>query len=883
MNPLSVSLLTALLWAAAPAPEPTPADQGPDTASTPPELDRIVVTGSRIPRIDIEGPLPVSMISRETLRAGGALNLADALRDSPFNSFGSFGEVPNSSLPTLAVPSLRGLGGKYTLTLLDGFRLPGVAEQFSGAASSLTGIPLSAIDRVEVLRDGASAVYGSEAIGGVINLLTRRSGPTRDVELQWERPSAAGGDAYRASALLGEGDADRRGSWLLALEWLDREPLSGAQRPYLLDNAPTSVTGNPGSFRRLDPQSGRPLTPFEPDPRCPQAFDSNPLFPNSRVQRLGPGQACVYRFRAENFERAALQSRSLFARGQFDTAGDLRLEARLLALRNDSRTQLAAGPSAFELAADAPTNPTLGERGPGLGFPLILLYRLTALGPRVSVSREDTLHALAALRGSHRWAAGGEWSLALVSNHYRKRDEGISGFARLSLVEAALASGQFDPFNALPGDSTGLEQAIYAARDHSRSSNQDIEGSADIEAEWFARPTRFAVGFDLRRDAFSVRNDPLRQSGDIIGSFVGVDQNASRNYGALHGEALQAISERLELIIAARYDRYQDAGDAFSPKLSLGWRPHQAHMLRASFGRGFQAPDLRSAYGSVEGSLGIGVDRVACAESGGDPLACALGQFDAAILPNPGLAPERARQGGIGWIWQPSEAINLALDYYRTRITDQVGVLAPQQALDFELACQLEGRSCDLLSEGGVLRRTNGLIERILLPRINQSLLRSAGLDLELRARADTRLGEFAFSLDASRVLELGARLRRDGPIEDRLARFGNPRWRAVVGLDWKRAAHGLRLSLRHNDGFAGCFAALDFAGNPNPNCALRVRSHSEIDLQWRWRLAPHSEFTLGARNLAERELPLGPGGEIAYGLHDPIGRVWYARYRMSF
>ncbi len=882
MSSLIGSALLASLLAAAPEPSSGRDSDEAVAPSSETMLDRVLVTGSRIPRIDLEGPLPISVVEREELRVTGALNLADALRDLPFNSFGSFGDAPNSSLPTVSVPSLRGLGGKYTLVLLDGHRLPGVAQGFSGGASSLTGIPMSAIDRIEVLRDGASAVYGSDAIGGVLNLRTRRAATGAEVELLWEAPSGAGGDARRASIVSGGGD-DRSGDWLLALEWLDREPLAGAQRPYLLDAATTSFSGNPGSFQRLDPTTGRPLGFLAPDPRCPAAFDVDPQFPNSRLQAIGNSRVCGYRFRAENFERAGLESLSLFTRGGIDTRSGLRLDARLMALRSDSLTQLAAAPTSLIVPADAPGNPTLGERGPGLGFPLRVQYRLTPLGPRISASREDQLHLLLGMRGDLDWADGGDWSLALVENRYNERARSVSGSARLSVFTAAVASGRFDPFSALPGDPTGLEDARYAARDDSESGNRGLEGNVSLDTSWFDRPFALAFGFEVRRDRFGVRNDPVRQAGDIIGSSIGVDQSGGRRYAAVHAELLHFAGDTVEIGVAARYDRYQDAGSALSPKLSVAWRPTPAHLLRASAGRGFQAPDLSASYGGIQDSLGIARDLRDCAASGGDPLACALQLFPTSVVPNPQLAPERARQAGVGWVWQPSDGFDLALDYYRTRIVDQVEVLPPQLALEFELACVQAGRTCDPLTEGSVLRTPSGLIERVLLPRINQALLRTQGLDLELGARRDTRLGEFGLRLGASRVLDFDTRVRGDGAVDDRLGRFGTPRWRGTLALDWQRGAHALRLGARHNRGFPACFAPLDFAGNPDPNCAIQVGSHTEIDAQWRWTPPWSGELAIGGRNLADRPLPIGPTGEVAYGLHDPIGRVWYLRYQHRF
>lgn len=846
-------------------------------------LDRVLVTGSRIPRVELEGPLPISVIERDALRAGGALNVADALRDLPFNSFGSIGDIPNSTLPTASVPNLRGLGGKYTLVLLDGHRLPGVAQQFSGGASSLTGIPLSAIDRVEVLRDGASAVYGSDAIGGVLNLLTRRGGAGSEVELLREAPSGAGGDARRGSVVSGAAREDGSGDWLFALEWLDREPLAGAQRPYLLRDAPLSLSGNPGSFQPLDPVTLRPLGFYQLDPRCPAAFDSDPQFPNSRPRLQGQNRFCGYRFRADNYERAGLESLSLFGRGCIDTDHGLRLDARILGWRSDGLTQLAAAPATLLVPADAPGNPTLGQRGPGLGFPLRVQYRLTPLGPRVAQTREDQWHALLGMRGDLDWAGGGDWSLALVDNRYRERTRSLSGSARLSALTSAVASGRFDPFSASPGDPTGLEGVAHETRDESESGNRGVEGNLNLDATAFGRGFSIALGIELRRDRFAVRNDPVRQAGDILGSTPGVDQDGARRYAAIHAELLHVTDGGLDIGLAARFDRYQDAGTALSPKLSLGWRPAPEHLLRASVGRGFQAPDLAAVYGGVRDSQGLARDSRDCAESGGNPLACAPQLFPTSIVPNPRLVPERSRQAGVGWVWQPHADVDVALDYYRTRIRDQVDALPSQVALDLELECLRTGRACDPLTEGSVLRTPGGLIDRVLLPRINQALLRTQGLDFEAGLRRDTRFGRFKLSLGASRVLDFDTQRRIDGRVEDRLELIGTPRWRATAGLDWERGAHAIRVGARHNQGYPACGMRLDFAGNPDPNCAIRVRSHTELDVQWRWTSSSADEIALGGRNVGNRPVPLGPVGEVAYGLHDPIGRVWYLRYQRRF
>jgi iron complex outermembrane recepter protein len=862
------------------APEP-PVDRD-DESNT--RLDAVVVTGTRIPRIQIEGPLPISVIDREELLRRGQRSVSEAIRDLPWNTFGSFGEMPNSSSPNVSLPQLRGLGSKYTLTLIDGQRLPGFANLQGGAAASVTGIPLGAIDRIEVLRDGASAIYGSDAIGGVINLITRREDTAPQFELQLEQPSDDGGDAWRASFVTSH--AFTRGHLLLALEAQDREPLLGAQRDYLLANAAFSPSGNPGSFRRIDPATGNFFGFFEPDPRCPERFDSDPLFPSSEARALGPNRFCVYRFRDLNMERAGYEARSLFLSARHELGERLTGFARVLGIDGDGLTQLAPAPAGLlRLAADNPNNPTLGERGPGLGWPIVLNYRLTALGPRVTAIEERTWHLLAGVEGLLDWGDGGDWQLTAFRNRYDGLSEGIAGYALRDAFSAALASGRFDPFTAEPGNPRGLEDAAFVPWDRGRSRADGIELAFTLDAPLFDRfAASYAFGFDLRRDTYSVTSDPATGAGRVIGQGQApAPEGASRNYGALYGEWFMPLSARWEFSLAARYDHYQDAGARVSPKLALAFRPGATWLLRGSLGRGFQAPDLVSAYGGSVIGFAFEVDPTACAARPGDPIACELRPSELNIVPNPTLGPERAHQGQFGVMWQPSAQFDLALDYVHTRIEGQIDTLPAADALQAELDCARGVRSCNPLRDGRVLRDDFGNIERIVVPWINVASARADALDAEANWRLDSGIGNFSVGLRGSRVLRFERQRLATLPVEDQLGAIGRPRWRGELRLDWQRGAHGASAGLKHVDGYGSCLFVQRGDGPRNPDCDRRVRSHSELDAQWRWRAPWSGEFALGGRNLRNRPPAFDHFGGYAHGLYDVTGRIWYLRYRQAF
>ena len=396
---MSALLLSAAGGTAAQV-EPRQDEAEPDETLV--ELERVLVTGTRLRRIDLAGPLPVTVFDREDLEASGHTALSDWLRDLPFNSFGTGAglDAPNTSVPGHRVLSLRGLGPGYTLVLLDGQRLPGFSGT-DGSSTSIAGLPMAAIARVEVLRDGASAVYGSEAIGGVINFITRRGHQPTTVGAQYDYPTEGGGRMGTADLVVGRDYPG--GDWLLTLEVNTRDPLRATERPYLVENAPLSAFGAPGSFLRFDPQTGAPVGMLEPDVRCPAAPDVDPVFPSSGRMTIPNGEVCGYRFLDDSFERQGVDSGSIFASLRHVLRPDLVLDGRVMLWRVEGKSRLAASPvTTLTMAGDNPFNPTIGEIGPDQGFDLAVVYRLTPLGARISESRADNLHAAVAVNPQFR-------------------------------------------------------------------------------------------------------------------------------------------------------------------------------------------------------------------------------------------------------------------------------------------------------------------------------------------------------------------------------------------------------------------------------------------------------------------------------------------------
>jgi hypothetical protein len=182
-----------------------------------------------------------------------------------------------------------------------------------------------------------------------------------------------------------------------------------------------------------------------------------------------------------------------------------------------------------------------------------------------------------------------------------------------------------------------------------------------------------------------------------------------------------------------------------------------------------------------------------------------------------------------------------------------------------------------------VLRDEFGNIESVVLPYINIAGTRSAALDLEVAARQDSRWGEFGLRLRATRTLQFDVQLLPTLPETDTLGASGRPRWRGELRLDWERGAHGASRGVSHIAGYGFCEFVRRGNEARNPDCDVRVASHTELDAQWRWRAPWRGEFALGGRNLRDRPPAFDPFGGFAYGLYDVNGRVWYLHYRQGF
>ena len=885
-----------LLVAVARAAQPQPVDDSRATL-------KVDVTGSNIPRADTDSLLPVQIFTRAQIQASGAGTVAEFLARVPANVLGANDalSIGDPVHPGLASANLRGIGAGSTLVLIDGRRVANYG--FDGATADLNAIPLAAVARIEVLQDGASAVYGTDAIAGVVNVILRKDVTGFEASVERDFTQHGGDDSRQAVVTAGVGalDVDRYNVFA-TLSWRKDDALPASQRAF-------SRTGyRPDQGVNLLSGASFPASvEVRPGLLASPAHDTGCMPPVSVPidDLLGLHvPICGYDFVRTVDLLPQVERTALFARAAFapDAGSAVFAEAGFAANRFVMRN---APTSVFQsvLSVDAPVlYPVGGPYYPstfaaayGLTGDLHLRYRTDALGPQVDVV--DT-QALRIVVGADTTLADWKTSAAIVYSDNRQSDMFASGYVSQQRLLPALATGLINPF----GPSTPAGNALLADsqlfgdlhRGQGRTLSADARASTELGA-LAAGPVALAVGAEVRRERLD--NVYAREwvSGDVIG--VGGNQqsaNGRRTVGAAFAETRLPLIDRLDVTLAARYDHYSDFGGTLNPKIAMAWRPLATLLLRASWGTGFRAPALYDLHApaSRHGILGARLT---------DPLRCPVtglpedcpGSFGASFVflsgGNPDLAPERSRQLSAGMALGSPTGATLTIDYWNIDKSNVIDTLDPGVVF----------AHFDRFGAANIIRgpvepafpNLPGPIEAVVLREQNLGDLRASGVDVDARwPLPRTQLGQFTLGLSGTYVVDwkeqldgvsatslLGGKVGARGPV---------PRWKHYATLDWRHADWGATLAQRFQSGYRD--ANVDRGGNPLPIEPRNVSSYSVWDLQARYTGFRQTALVLGVLNLADRDPPFSNqqtarqfGYDPAYG--DPLGRTFYARVGVAF
>ena len=845
-------------------------------ASTAQRMDEVVVTGSRIARAsDFETPSPVITLDREELDQSGYTNLQQLLEKFPIAGNGTFstrGNNQDSTANGSSAVSLRGFGADATLVLINGRRvaISSFAEKVTTNFVDINSIPVSAIERVEVLKDGASAVYGSDAVAGVVNIIMRK-------DFEGLEFSAGYGDTTRSdnsettfSGIWGVSGDDSNVTMIFdyfkndTLYNKDRGPLGTANQSARGGEDFRSSRGYPGRF------IVNGVTTI--DPACPAA------------QRAG--QTCVYDYGPWNLLTPASERTGLMMFGRLGFGPDVELFTEVAVQHNNSFAQGAPTPldesAGLTVPITHPNNPYPSATSISVGR-----YRTVDAGARQWNISTDNLRMVLGLRGSFN-----DWNWEVAAQRARSESQQTgdrsNGWVRTDFLQTEINAGRYNPFGATQNPASVIDAITTSLV---RQGESDLTAfDATISGDLFDMPAGkvgVAVGVEYRDESASDVPDDQFQRGLIFGT-ESVSAAAARDSKSVFVEFSVPLLETLELQIAGRYDDYSDFGSTTNPKVALRWEAADSLAFRASWGTGFRAPSLAQiGLGPSQESLFFS-DTFGCADNA---AYCPATDYNLVFSGNPDLEAEESDSYNFGVAWQPMDSLNLALDYWSIKQKNKVD----QAPFGFLYNQFCNNQSSTVCVRGTPLPGdTLGPLQSINVGFVNIGEQSASGLDFGASFTSELAGGVLGVGLNYSYLLKFErVELNSAGTafVTRKLTgEYEYPETRWVLTGDWSRGDWGVHAAVNYIGEFEDT-PDIDFDGvlDYDTNKSRMVDAFVTLNLQFRYTGISKTMLSLGIDNALDEAPPfaIGDGDTDLYGYvssqHSPRGRFMYAKATYKF
>ncbi len=834
------------------------------------KLEKIQVTGSRISRVDVEGATPVTVITREEIERTGQLTVADVLRSTTYNSFGSFSERSGSGSQSQAFIDMRGLGPSRTLILLNGKRMPMSGPAGNGAVN-INAIPAAAVESIEILADGASAVYGSDAIGGVVNVILKDDFEGVNVTVGGTKTDIKGGDENKFS--ITGGTAGEKGNVMFTLEH-DKKDIIYA-RNYKPSTSDLSSQHGYSSYGRnilgVDSTSGktviRALDSHDSGSECSDSFAL--LADEKGVE------TCRYDYTSQMALTAASERTQFVLNSNYSLNDSVEWSNELVLGFNKSFGRFAPAADWFALSAGSTILTNNGFDASEGGR---IYYRFDEVGTRDDTVRDYSGIFTSALTGAFENQKLGyvDWNVAARFSKSLSHKTG-TGYVLSDVASQAVESGSgFDEATGSFTDDTIAKMSYDISRDI-KVDYTDVSGGLQFSAGNISgNEISWYVGAEVSSQDYVDEYDAQSLAGNVLGS-SGSNSGGDRNQKALFVETLLPIHEQLELNVAARYDDYSDFGNALSPKASLRYQPADELVLRGSYAKGFKAPGLTDLYKSKARSADFAIDYVGCAEN--NVADCAdsstyAKQYDAFYVSNPDLDAEKSDSFNIGVVYSPLTDLAVGVDYYNIAIKDMIYYPSAQSLIDAELA------GVDVSEY--VTRNAAG-IQSVIIKPTNVGEVETSGIDLKVDYSHEVPFGLLSYNLNGSYVLEYMQPKYFTGPGDDvagaGVAFYGYPQYKVNFDFGWKSfdGMHALNIGPRHTAGYT-------FAKGQSSE--TEVDSYTVWDLNYKLSLPWDGVAQVGVRNMFNRQAPL-PSEKMEtlnqVQNYSITGRAVYATYSQNF
>ncbi len=870
------------------------------------KFERVQVTGSLIRRADFEGPSPIQIIDRKSLDESAFNSVGDYLRELPVSNTGSTRESSGRVGADASSIDLRGLGASNTLVLMNNMRLP--SDPTTGFFD-IGLIPEIAIETTTILKDGASATYGSDAVGGVVNLTTRKNFTGIEANIRQGIAEEKGGNKTDVGVIggfeFGGFGPVKRGSVTAAAQYrfnqriYDRDRIWS--RPSPVDspkNIGWSAVGDVATYIPYDFNN-------------PEEFSSDRNYIESQCDAAGykvfgdgGGKGfCGFPFAFQSDQVPEIQQLSAYLNTEFEFSSRSVLDITAVATKRLAEWTFAPSPgqpsNGFTIPSAVADTLNAGSPLPGItaGQDVGFFYRTTEFGPRVSEIETSAVTVVSAFK--HEFNETAQWNTTASFTYTDRKDDGVSGYALATPFIEAVRSGAYNPFDPNRDVSGLLSDVQHQTFQYSKSNMIMLDTNVNGELFSFLDKGLFsgAIGaqyfgesFDDRADAESIPS--LKPDGtirsDVFGS-AATSGEGSRDVGAAYGELAITYGTLAELQLAARYDNYSDFGNSLIPKVGLKVRPFSWLMFRGSFSQAFKAPLLTSLYQDASEGNPTYIDYVACDNAGGTPNdenfdECLPRQRRNVNVGNENLKQEESDIFGLGIIVEPIKRLAISVDYWKVSQSNVVGG-GTGLVLQEMTRAELEQGTDPNDTPGVQINRSangNNEINFTQVGALNLGKNIAEGLDFEVSYSLDTKIGSFSLNNTYSRTFRREVEAFPGVGVRDFSDAIGSPLWRNRMLLSYAPVRG-------HSFSFVVNSTASQNKSLDNP-ASGRIPDFHRFDLSYTGNvkfLSQNGSVTLGVQNLLDEVPPFDDvtGGPNPFNnsLYSPLNRNFYVNYRHAF
>ena len=892
-------------------------------------IQKVEITGSSIKRIAVEGALPVQRLSQEAIAKSGATSVADLIQALPAMQGFTIGAVAaGSDSGGNTSASLHGIGESYTLVLLNGRR---IAPQGSGTTVNLNAIPMSAVERVEILTDGASALYGSDAIAGVLNFILKKNQQGATLEATYSAPEDKGGNAWNTSVTYGFGDLDEdRFNVLLSYRHDEQSKLRATDRNfadtsylkfnrggknYIWDR--TSTSASPAGATVAYKTKNSTSTSF-----TPYLLQNKGNCPDDSFVTTGNARACG--FDTGSTVEIVPQSKrdSLFSKATYKLNDSLNAFAELAYSRYDLTARIAANPIPISIAQtekDPVTGveklvfnnpsayanyvqPYLSPAQQGDIKSVTANYRSTDFGLRASQTVTQTKHMVVGVEGelgAWNFESGLTWSQNSIDERY------TGGYATNQGFKDILANPDFDPFATTQKPSVQAQiagaQFVGSVRTASTTMRGiDTHGSREL----FSLPggkASLGIGGDYRTYIYEQSPGSNATGDDLYNFNTKAAYDMSRDtYGAFV-ELLAPLTKSFEMTVGGRYDAVKAIDDKLNKKtvgkkdsantykVSARWQPVQTVLIRGSYGTGFKAPSMLDIAQPLV-NAGFTAKKFDCPYPGMPLCRAEATQYNAVSQGNPELQSEKSKQFTLGFRVEPSAAFSFGADLWDVKLSNAVSEITEEQAFADPVKYATSFTQYIEPSTGNTYYAFKKLS-------VNIGKKEYRGIDWDLSANHKFDFGKLTAQLSGTHMLHANyTKAGSNNVFTSNMNFFGDTNevtfrnlMKLTTTLDTGRLSNTVTVNYRNGYTDAAATVYDVAAAKEVKGFRLQVPSYTTFDWQARFAFDKQTTVRAGIKNLFDRAPPLSlrasSGHQVGFDPRyaDPMMRSFYITGNYKF